>query len=214
VRDGVLVPGLGNQRLDYGALVHADTNWGPGRIDVAPSPEEPIAIPDLRPVGAETHLHRDGTVRAGLAELAIRIETLIITSHGRVLRPPRPLALALATYLYSLQPPAPTAASPGRAVFETHCGYCHAGPGLSGGPVLLATVGTDPRVGQSADRGTGGYRVPSLLGVATRGRLLHDNSIPDLPTLLDPARTDGGHTFGLTLPTEQRQDLLHFLQTL
>ena len=215
VRDGVLVPGLGNQQLDYGALAHTDTHWGPGRIDVTPPPgEEPIAIPDLRPVAAQTHLHRDGTVRAGLVELAIRIETLIITAQSGTVRPPRLVALAVATYLYSLSPPSPTAASPGRAVFDSQCGACHAGPGLSGPPVLLATVGTDPRVGQSADRGTGGYRVPSLLGVATRGRLLHDNSMPDLETLLDPARTDGGHRFGLGLSTNDHQDLLAFLHTL
>jgi len=216
VVDGILVAGLANQDFDYRELVQADApSWGPGRIDVAPPPgEEPVAIPDLRPVGWLTHLHRDGTVLAGLVPLAIRIETLLITSAGGAVRPPREIALALATYLQSLAPPASTADSHGRQIFDRRCGYCHAGPGLSGPPVLLGTIGTDPRVGLSADRGTGGYRVPSLLGLGTRGRLLHDNSIADIETLLDPTRSNGGHRFGLALDPSERQQLIAFLQTL
>jgi cytochrome c553 len=206
-RDGV--PGLPAQDFDLGALVGAD--WGPGRVDVAvPSGEEPVAIPDLRSVALQTHLHRDGTLRNDRIALAIRIETLIVTAHGQSVRPPRRIALALADYLRSLAPP--EAADP-PPVFAA-CARCHPPPAYSGPPVALADVGTDPRVGLSADRGTGGYRAPSLRGVSTRGRLLHDGSVGSVEELLDPARTVRGHRFGLDLPAEKREELLAFLRSL
>lgn len=211
--DGATVPGLANESLDLG--------WGPGRVDVAPPPgEEPIAIPDLRPVALETNLQRDGTVRnTSVVALAIRIETLIITSHGAVIRPPRQIALGLATWLESLAPapttqPTTDGVTAGANVFAAHCEGCHAPPGFAGPPVALDVVGTDPRVGLSADRGTGGYRVPSLRGVATRGRLLHDGSVPDVKALFDPSRTMPGHPFGLDLSQPDRLALLDYLTTL
>ena len=211
VVDGAVVPGLANETIDLG--------WGPGRIDVAiPPGEEPVAIPDLRAVALETNLHRDGTVRNDPAALAIRIETLIITAHDGAVRPPRAISVALATWLRSLAPPDPPppstpAETHGAALFDATCAGCHVPPALSGPPVPLDVVGTDPRVGLSADRGTGGYRVPSLRGVATRGRLLHDASIADLPSLFDPARA-GGHRFGLDLADDDRAALLAYLTTL
>lgn len=211
--DGALVDGLADERLDVG--------FGPGKVDVAPPPgEEPVAIPDLRPVALETHLQRDGAVRnGGLATLAVRIETLIITSHGAVVRPPREVSLALAAYLASLAPPEATApstpqASHGAALFAERCASCHAPPAFAGPPVPLDVVGTDPRVGESADRGTGGYRVPSLRGVATRGRLLHDASVPGVAAMLDPAWAHAGHPFGRDLPEVDRAALLAYLETL
>ncbi len=213
VVDGVLVAGLPNEQIDLG--------WGPGRIDVAPPPgEEPIEIPDLRPVALETNLQRDGTVRnGGTATLAVRIETLIITSHAALIRPPRQVTWALALWLESLAPPPP--ASPalgslearGAELFAARCAACHAPPAFAGAPVPLAIVGTDPRVGLSAERGTGGYRVPSLRGVATRGRLLHDGSVPDVGALLDPTRA-GGHRFGLDLPPDDSAALLSYVSAL
>jgi mono/diheme cytochrome c family protein len=223
--DGVLVPGLANEALRVDALadgsVRAD-RWGPGRVDVAlPPGEEPVAIPDLRPTALETHLHRDGSVaRTGRVALAIRLETLLVIGHGGVVRPPRVVALALAAYLESLAPavaPVPAAgsvAARGATTFAAHCAGCHVPPTFAGPPVALDVIGTDARVGQSADRGTGGYRVPSLRGVATRGRLLHDGSIADLATLFDPARTIAGHDFGLTLDATARSELLAYLATL
>ena len=65
-----------------------------------------VAISDLRPVRSEHYLHHDATVRNGLVELAIRIETLIITSNKLALRPPRKLVFALALYLWELEPKA------------------------------------------------------------------------------------------------------------
>jgi hypothetical protein len=186
-----------------------------------PPGEEPVAIPDLRPVAYETHLHRDGTVaQRDRVSLAIRVETLIVTGHGGAIRPPRVVALALAAFLESLAPPPLVAPAPGstaargQQLFASRCAGCHAPPNYAGPPVALELVGTDTRVGESHDRGTGGYRVPSLRGVATRGRLWHDNSMPDLATLLDPARSQPGHRFGLDLDGDARAALMAFVQTL
>ena len=218
VAGGRLVAGLANQALDLAAPDGAGAHT-PGRIDVAlPSGEEPVAIPDLRPVALETHLHRDGTLRNSPIALAVRLETLIVTAHAQVVRPPRELVLALAAYLAQLAPEAPSPSSHaerrGEGLFQGACAGCHSPPAYAGPPVPLAVAGTDPRVGESADRGTGGYRVPSLRGVASRGALLHDASVPDLETLLDPARTQPGHAFGLSLTPEDRADLLAFLRAL
>ncbi|HEX8954035.1 MAG TPA: hypothetical protein VF945_19405, partial [Polyangia bacterium] len=90
----------------------------------------------------------------------------------------------------------------------------HAPPSFAGGLVPLAVVGTDPAVALSSDRGTGAYRVPSLRGVSTRGRLLHDGSVADLGALFDPGRTVAGHRFGLELPAADRDALVAYLATL
>ncbi|MGZ3429468.1 MAG: hypothetical protein ACXVCV_22610, partial [Polyangia bacterium] len=213
VVDGVPVAGLANEAIDLG--------WGPGRIDVALSPEEPIAIPDLRVVGLEANFQRDGTVRNdGVIALAVRIETLIINTHGAVVRPPREVTLAIAEWLQTIAPPAPPApddgsdGARGAELFGARCAGCHAPPNFSGPLVPLDVVGTDPRVGLSAERGTGGYRAPSLRGVGTRGRLLHDASVADLDTLFDPTRTVAGHPFGLDLSPADRGVLLSYLRTL
>jgi hypothetical protein len=79
--------------------------------------------------------------------------------------------------------------------------------------VDLDEVGTDPTIGESPIRGTGTYRVPSLRGVGSRGPLLHDASVPSIDALLDPARS-GGHRFGLSLPAEDREELLTYLRSL
>jgi cytochrome c5 len=189
--------GLPNGKLDLGAALldggstdpataKAIAAWGPGRLDVTTSTgAEPVAISDLRPMRWLTYLHHDATLmRRDRTMLAIRIETLIITSHDQVVRPPRVIALALAAYLESLADGLPSTqeaalASPnGAVVFASQCATCHSPPSLTGQPVALALVGTDPMSGLSADRGTGAYRVPSLHGVGTRGALLHDGTTP------------------------------------
>jgi hypothetical protein len=179
-------------------------------------------------------LQRDGTVaHAGLVALAIRIETLVITSHDAVIRPPREVALALALYLDSLadslprrEPASPDERS-GRALFESHCTRCHVGVALSGAPIALDFIGTDPTLGRSLERGTGGYRVPSLHGVGDRGPLLHHGAIASLEELFDAARVTpdyslglhgagaiAGHTFGLDFSPSDRAALLAYLRTL
>jgi len=246
--EGDLVAGLPNARLDVGAATLAAQGvpegaatgdpiaaWGPGRVDVTTTAgTEPVRIPDLRPVRWLTHLQQDATVRSrDLTALAIRIETLIITSGDQVVRPPRVVALALAAYVRTLaatlpSPDGAARASPrGAAAFASQCAGCHIAPALTGPPVPLATIGTDPTFGLSASRGTGAYRVPSLHGVGSRGPLLHDGTIASVDALFDAGRLAPsfagrlhgsgavlGHLFGLTLGAEDRSALLAYLRAL
>jgi len=209
--------------------------WGPGRLDVTTTTGvEPVRIPDLRSIRFQTHLQQDATlVMLDRTTLAIRIETLAITSSGQVQRPPRLVAWALALYLETLggalpdESSARAASAHGAEVFAETCVACHRQPALTGAPVPLAVVGTDPALGLSADRGTGTYRVPSLHGVSTRGPLLHDASIASLDDLFDPARVGAdfarrlhgtgavaGHLFGLDLDPDDRSALLGYLHAL
>jgi cytochrome c5 len=248
VGGGALDAGRPNAQLDIGAALldagsgsgdpavdEAIAAWGPGRLDVTTSTgTEPVRIPDLRPVRWLTFLQQDATLAVhDRTTLAIRIETLIVTSYGEANRPPRIIALALAAYLASLADALPSATSaaalsPGGAqIVATECATCHVAPAFTGAPVPLAVIGTDPTFGLSPSRGTGAYRVPSLRGVGTRGPLLHDGSVPSLEAMFDPARTTAaftgrlhgsgavsGHPFGLGLRGADRTALLAYLHAL
>lgn len=222
VREGAVVAGLANADLDLGA-------WGPGRVDVTTSDgSEALAVPDLRAVGEQVFLQRAGAVRRrSVVSLAIRVETLLITSHHEVVRPPREVALGLALYLDGLAETLPRGAATGgagEAVFMARCAGCHAPPTLGGGLVAAEVVGTDPALARTATRGTGSYRVPSLRGVGARGWLLHDGTLRGLDALLDAARLRDdyagprgvgavrGHAFGLDLSAGDRDALLGFLR--
>ncbi len=243
-----VLDGLPNAGIDLGSAILASPDapgdpalraalaaWGPGRLDAATSEGTyPARIPDLRPTRWLTSLHQEGTLlRRDRTALAIRIETLIVTSNAQVLRPPRVVALALAAYLDSLADalPDPTeaaAASPsGAEIFASACASCHVAPGLTGASVPLAGIGTDPRLGESPDRGTGAYRVPSLRGVGSRGPLLHDGTVASLADMLDPARPTPafaerlhgagavpGHLYGLQLSDSDRAALVAYLSAL
>jgi hypothetical protein len=247
VVDGHLVPGLPSARVNLGLML-ADSGasaeiaanllaWGPGRNDVTTSDASlPERVSDLRPVRFLSHLQYDATVKQlDLVSLAVRVETLILTSHGQTIRPPRILALALAEYIWSLGDgpfvPLPLTVSPpnqqGEAIFNGTCAVCHAAPGLTSAPRPLAEIGTDPACGLSPDRGTGYYRVPSLHGVSMRPTLFHDGTLTGLDELLDPARLDDGytsgargpgpvkgHAFGLGLIDADRAALLSYIKTL
>jgi mono/diheme cytochrome c family protein len=224
-RDGELVTGKNNARLDIGLMSTdfrgdaANLAWGPGRLDVTSDDRDnPAAIPDLRPIRYQVDLQRAATVKNDLIALAIRTETLIITSLGETVRPPRKLAFALALFLWRL-PNAPSRSLDARSAagarsFEQRCASCHRVPNYSGPRVALEVVGTEPSVGASSERGTGGYRVPSLRGVGDRSPLFASGSVRDIEELLDPARRAAGHPFGLDLESSDRTDLLHFLETL
>ncbi len=240
---GGIEPGLPNHALGLGAAVLATepwapsaiAAWGPGRIDVTTGTGlEPARIPDLRPVALLSYLQQDATLRVvDTTTLAIRIETLVITSNEEAVRPPRIVALALAAYVRSLASSLPSydaarmAQPAGAAVFESECTGCHAPPALTGEPVPLAQIGTDPTLGDSPSRGTGMYRVPSLRGVGTRGPLLHDATLPDVDAMFDPSRLEPGftdrlhgagpvqgHLHGLSLADSQRASLVDFLKAL
>ena len=125
---------------------------------------------------------------------------------------PDEVLFALATYIYSLEPPAnlyknDARAPEGRKIFEREgCGTCHTPPlytnnkvtpakGFRATPehakafdVLNVSVGTDPNLALNTRKGTGYYKVPSLKGVWYRGLYMHDGSLASLEDMFDPAR--------------------------
>ena len=162
---------------------------------------------------------------------------------------------ALSMFLYELPPPAnPHAfddlARRGREVFEAEgCTKCHPAPlytsnelvpapGFEVPAALLASerirsrgVDTDAALTTTTRRGTGFYKVPSLLGVWYRGPFEHNGSVATLEDWFDPARLRDdwvptgwnpgggrravrGHEFGLDLDAADRAALLAFLRTL
>ncbi len=224
---GGAVTGKNNADLDleaaaadyYGGGAAVTSSGRAGRLDVtADGLDNPTAISDLRAVRWQRHLHRAATLNNGLIPLAIRVETLLITGLEESVRPPRKLAFAIALFLWNLEPEplsGPNASSArGQVVFDEQCASCHEPPAFSGASVPLDVVGTDRSVGESPDRRTGSYRVPSLRGVGDRKRLLATGAVVDVRELLDPARTTAGHGYGLTLQPEQRAALLAYLNTL
>ncbi|MCK5945582.1 MAG: hypothetical protein KAI24_26570 [Planctomycetes bacterium] len=162
---------------------------------------------------------------------------------------------ALAKFLYSLKPPKnpnafDDAARRGQAIFEqSDCAKCHPAPLYTSNQLTPADgfrvpaklrerddirsrgVGTDPRLTLTTRRGTGFYKVPSLLGVWYRGPFSHDGSVATLEDWFDPKRLDDdylptgwnpgggtrpvrGHEYGLDLDAHERADLIAFLKTL
>lgn len=212
--DGRWVPGRPSD-FNYSALYAG--GWGPGRVDVTPDGiENPTAVTDLRPVRFQQYLHKAATLQNDLLALAVRSETLMITSARQNWRPSRALAFSMAWFFWGLGEalPAVPTDTPGRAVFDRICAGCHAGEGMTSSPKPLAAIGTAAAVGESPARGTGHWRVPSLRGVGDRGRLFSAGQVPDLETLLDPDRVAPGHPFGLDLSAEDRAALLVFLRAL
>jgi hypothetical protein len=170
---------------------------------------------------------------------------------------------ALAKYLYSLTPPPGNPYRPrtdaqrarvsqGKAVFERlHCGVCHRPPlytnnrltpvigfevptaHLSAYNIQESSLGTDPGLSLKTRRGTGYYKVPSLLGVWYRGPFEHNGSVATLEDWFDARRLADdyvptgwkgppgtehravkGHLYGLNLPASDREALIAFLRTL
>jgi hypothetical protein len=206
--------------LEADASGTAPEPWGPGRVDVtADGVQNPTAITDLRPVRFQVNLHRAGTLKNGLVPLAIRIETLAITSLGETGRPPREVALGLALYVRSLGTTlrAPSSVpSEATRIFERHCARCHGGPDLTGPAVPFEDVDTDAAIVLGPERTTGRARVPSLRGVALRSPLLSSGAVRTLDELLLPRaqRPLGGHTFGQDLAPAEREKLLAWLRAL
>jgi mono/diheme cytochrome c family protein len=199
-----------------GAIVDPPAKWGRGLVDVTPDGiVNPVTITDLRPIRHQRNLHHAATLHNDdPVALAVRIETLMITSQGQLARPPRKIAAGLAVYLLSLAPETPLPQGEGADVFARECGTCHSGEGASGPPVALAAIGTDPTVGSSPDRGTGFYRVPSLRMVGDRRRMFASGAIEDIDALLAPDRAVAGHRYGLGLDARERASLLSYLRKL
>ena len=119
---------------------------------------------------------------------------------------------ALATFIYSLQPPSNPnhlndLSKRGGAVFNREgCSGCHTPPLFTNNKltiakgytppanhpnredILMVSVGTDPGLALRTRKGTGFYRVPSLRNISYRQLLLHDGSIRGLEEMFNPAR--------------------------
>jgi hypothetical protein len=162
---------------------------------------------------------------------------------------------ALALFIYSLKAPANPnkfdgLAARGQRIFEREgCAACHTPPLYTNNrltpvdgftvpedhrekyDISAVSVGTDPRLALTTRRGTGYYKVPSLLGVWYRGPFEHNGSVATLEDWFDSRRLRDdyvptgfrgsaktravkGHLFGLDLPASERQALIAFLKTL
>lgn len=217
---------LGRLRVDYAGGDASLAALGPGRSDVqVDGTFNPYAFPDFGGIADMHFLHHTANWHnRGVATLAIRVETVFMTSGGARSRPPRVLMWALAQYLRSLPAPPPlrktAAPSPaserGRLLFrEQGCVACHRPPLYSSSErVTLEQVGTDMAAGLSPVRGTGYWRVPSLRGVGGNAPYLHHGAFATLEAMFDGQRDEPGHEFGLGLDAGDRADLLAFLRTL
>jgi hypothetical protein len=162
---------------------------------------------------------------------------------------------ALSLYLYSLKPPrnpnGPSALTRrGKTIFNGSCAACHTPPFYTNNKltpargfkvpedhkekydVMMVEIGTDPGLTLGTRRGTGYYKIPSLLGVWFRGPFEHNGSVATLEDWFDPRRLSAeyvptgfkgygmqtravrGHEFGLNLSTDDKRALIAFLRTL
>jgi hypothetical protein len=160
---------------------------------------------------------------------------------------------ALAKFLYDLKPPVnPNAPSDlsrkGKAVFDREgCGSCHTPPLYTANKLTPVTgfrippehlkkydviptgVGTDPALALRSRRGTGYYKIPSLIRVWYRQGFGHGGWCESLEDWFDPSRLREdyvptgfhlgigavkGHEFGLRLSADDRSALVAFLRTL
>ncbi len=206
-------------------------SWGPGRADITEDEDgDPVGIPDLWGLREQSALTQTGAiVHASPVALAIRQETQLVHANQQRVRPPRELSWALAMYLYALTPPASAGkgSRKGEQLFALHCVRCHSNAAYGGDPVDESEVGTDPRLARGGARGTGRYRPPSLLGVAAAAPYLHDGSVPTLEDMFDVRRLQNGytasplgpgavpgHSFGMSLNSDERNELIRFLESL
>jgi cytochrome c peroxidase len=164
---------------------------------------------------------------------------------------------ALAQYIYSLKPPenpnkySEKMLSDGELIFtEQGCITCHTPPLYTNNMLTPAdgfdppknhfelydifnvSVETDPNTTLKSRRGTGYYKIPSLLGVWYRGPFFHNGELATLEDVLDSKRLSDdyvptgykpphvktkavkGHDFGLELSGEENEALIAFLKSL
>lgn len=208
----------GNSDVRLGPVdVDARELWTPGTVDVtADGVNNPVRVADLRATRWQSRLHHTGNVANGLIALAVRIETLLITNVFEGARPPREVAFALAYYLWDLgeQAAAQKIAEEqvqefeGRRLFERDCVACHRSATGAGDWVSVGSVNSDPAAAHSTARGTGGYRVPSLLGFLER-RLGHEGKVADLAAWLlpEPVSGQGAHLSELAYSAQEVKQL-------
>ena len=164
---------------------------------------------------------------------------------------------ALAKFLYSLKPPVNPEKFPakllekGKTIFiEQGCVSCHTPPlytnnkltpvdGFEPPPghfkkynIFNISIGTDPRLSLYTRRGSGYYKVPSLIGAWNRTAFLHDGSLANLEDLFDPGRLLSGYTptyfkpigvrqmavpghpFGMDLNPDEKKAVVAFIKSL
>jgi len=211
--DGSLLPGPANQGLRYGVLTGDD--WPLATVDVTPDEiSNPVRPSDLRAFALQERLHHTGNLLNGRIARMVRIETLIASQLSYAARPDRRVVAALSLYLDSLSEtlPEPERNEGGAQIFAAECATCHRGDAMAGPPVGVTVVGTDPAATVGSTRATGGYRSPSLRGVAERGFVLHDASAAGLLGLLQLVESPHqGHRYGLDLTLEERWELATYL---
>jgi len=218
------VPGTANHKLDlgkarsyFGEVVGANftegLEWGPGAVDVTDDNiTDPLGIPTLWALEHQSHINRSGAIKlASPAALAIRFETQYIEGHSMMARPNRTHTLALAMYVYSLTSPTQreelSENERGRTIFQDNCASCHnPEKGYGGGLVAASTINSNPIATQSPMRGTGFFKVPTLIGISKSDRFMHDAGLDSLEDVID-----SGHPNGSSLDAKDREDLLSFL---
>ena len=176
--------------------------------------ENPVRPSDLRAYALQERIHHAGNLANGRIARMVRIETLIAGQLAYAARPDRRIIAALVLYLDSLTDtlPRPSGEHVGATLFESACAGCHSGTSMAGPPVDVAEVGTDPAATVGGSRATGGYRSPSLLGVADRVRVLHDASAAGLTGLLRLTESEhAGHAYGSELSEDERWAVAEFL---
>lgn len=202
---------LGRARAMFGSAVGQD--WPTGTVDVTDDHvNDPVAIPDLFNVEHQAYINHAASVRvASPASLAIRFESQFIEGQSMMARPSRAQVWALTMFVVSLDSDTqPNTELPGFNVFQTACASCHQPEHAFGGTLSPPeAVNSDPTVVHSPMRGTGYFKVPTLLGASKSTTFMNDASLHSLEDVL---RT--GHPTGETLPENDLQNLLQFLNTL
>ncbi|MFN7936184.1 MAG: hypothetical protein U0R19_22830 [Bryobacteraceae bacterium] len=215
----------------------------------------PPQIPDLIGVAERHYLDHTGLVHqrsiGDLMRYSSLVQDILSTSVYGGAEPPRvdpakrvrfsdEQLYALASYLYSLQPPAnpnpfDAKAELGKKVFaRERCQACHPAPLYTSNKLMPVDgftvpeehkrrfeiherrVSTDPRYALYSRKGTGYYKVPSLKGVWYRGPFEHGGRAATLEEWFDPARlaSTPGHKFGMELKANEKAALIAFLRTL
>ena len=197
---------------------------GPGRVDLLLDDVfNPYAIPDMGGIVDQPYLQQNANWHhRGTVTLAIRCDTLFITSGSERHRIPRALSWAVAAYLRAQPPPSPLEPEPstlseaGELLFEEQgCNSCHSPPTFTSDMLVsLDTVGTDPAAGESFVRVTGYYRIPSLRGVGRTAPYLHHGAVESLELFFDPQREEPGHPWGQDLDPAEREQLIAFLRSI
>lgn len=168
-----------------------------------------------------------------------------------------PQLYALAKFIYAIETPknpqqfSPELLTRGKQIFnEEGCVGCHTPPLYSSNKLTPAegfkppadhlkkynifntSVGTDPTLTMYTRRGTGYYKVPSLIGAWNRSAFLHSGYVATLEDMFDEARFSPdnvptgykpygvekmavqGHPFGIDLSVDDKKALIAFIKSL